>query len=373
MEGVLVEDDKEPKGKRINDDKRNGDSQHLVGFCKKNGLSVDASKSPQGKFFPWKLYLILHTYIVWILRKRSFNGAEHSLSWGRFNEVFGEVNEGQSYEKFLNESVHISRNSESLRKKVLLFMKFCLRPYAVLYSLLKVAVPDPNRAIKTNQDLLPSTPIEKLFLNDFWGTPLTHSGSHKSYRPLCVLTFRLNYWLGGFTPWGYHFINVFLHMLVSVAFTKLAYLVFAKKPMPTIIAGLLFTAHPIHTEAVAGIVGRADVGACLFFLLSIMLYIKYCEYRSKEERCLRRWFYLYAALFCAACSMLTKEQGITVLGVCIVYELFVRHRIFPKELRYVPLQTWIRRKISRETNVQGKEKPISDDFGWDSCELCALK
>ncbi|GFT95730.1 protein O-mannosyl-transferase TMTC2 [Nephila pilipes] len=194
-----------------------------------------------------------------------------------------------------------------------------------------------GRAIKTNQDLLPTTPISQLFMNDFWGTPLTHSGSHKSYRPLCVLTFRLNYWLGGFDPWGYHFINVLLHSLVSAIFTKLAASIFLGSPVPTIVAGLLFAAHPIHTEAVAGIVGRADVGACLFFLLCILLYIKYCEYRSREHST-KRWLFLYASLICAACSMLTKEHGITVLGVCVIYELFIYHRISLKELIDIPLK-----------------------------------
>lgn len=47
-----------------------------------------------------------------------------------------------------------------------------------------------SRAIKTNPDVLPTTPISQLLWDDFWGTPLTHSGSHKSYRPLTVLSFR---------------------------------------------------------------------------------------------------------------------------------------------------------------------------------------
>lgn len=193
-----------------------------------------------------------------------------------------------------------------------------------------------SRAIKTNQDLLPTTPLMSLFKNDFWGTPLTHSGSHKSYRPMCVLTFRLNHWLGGFDPWGYHLTNVVLHALVSAVFTKLAASVFLKSTIPTLVAGILFAAHPIHTEAVAGVVGRADVGACLFFLLCIMFYIKYCEYRSYPELCTRRWIYLYAALACAACSMLTKEHGVTVLAVCVIYEVLVYHKVALKELIDMP-------------------------------------
>ncbi|GFS97681.1 protein O-mannosyl-transferase TMTC2 [Nephila pilipes] len=182
----------------------------------------------------------------------------------------------------------------------------------------------PSRAIKTNQDLLPSTPIGQLFYNDFWGTPLTHSGSHKSYRPLCVLTFRLNYALGGFDPWGYHFFNVILHAGVSALFTSLASAIFCHSPLPTLVAGLLFAAHPIHTEAVAGVVGRADVGACLFFLLALLSYMKYCKYRDKK-------LYLYICLVMSAASMLTKEHGVTVLVLCAVYDLFVVHRLHPKD------------------------------------------
>lgn len=59
---------------------------------------------------------------------------------------------------------------------------------------------DDSRAIKTNQDLLPETPWTHIFYNDFWGTLLTHSGSHKSYRPLCTLSFRLNHAIGGLNP-----------------------------------------------------------------------------------------------------------------------------------------------------------------------------
>ncbi|PRD39821.1 UNVERIFIED_CONTAM: tmtc2 [Trichonephila clavipes] len=194
-----------------------------------------------------------------------------------------------------------------------------------------------SRAIKTNQDLLPTTPISQLLADDFWGTPMVHSGSHKSYRPLCVLTFRLNYWFGGFDPWGYHFINVLLHSMVTVLFTKLATLMFMGSRFPIIVAGLLFAVHPIHTEAVAGIVGRADVGACLFFLLSMFSYMKYCDLRIREHS-LKRWIYLYGSLILATCSMLSKEQGITVIGVLIIYEVFICHKLSKRKILDIPFK-----------------------------------
>ncbi|RXM32973.1 Transmembrane and TPR repeat-containing protein 2 [Acipenser ruthenus] len=89
-------------------------------------------------------------------------------------------------------------------------------------------------------------------------------------------------------------------------------------------AGLLFASHPVHTEAVAGIVGRADVGAALFFLLSLLCYMRYCSLRGHSAHC---WPWLLGSFACAACSMLWKEQGVTVLAVSAVYDVFVFHRL----------------------------------------------
>jgi protein O-mannosyl-transferase len=44
--------------------------------------------------------------------------------------------------------------------------------------------------------------------------------SHKSYRPLCVLSFRLNYALHQLEPLGYHLVNMLLHCLVCLMFFR---------------------------------------------------------------------------------------------------------------------------------------------------------
>ncbi|XP_064628907.1 protein O-mannosyl-transferase TMTC2-like [Lineus longissimus] len=193
---------------------------------------------------------------------------------------------------------------------------------------------DDSRAIKKNQDLLPDTPIINVFYDDFWGTPLTHSGSHKSYRPLCVLSFRLNYYLHGLNPMGYHLGNIILHALVTGLFTHLAGIVLRRK-LAALFAGLLFAAHPVHTEAVAGIVGRADVGCCLFFLLSLLSYMKYCKFRDKDRPFAQRWAFLVGTAIFTAASLLTKEQGVTVLAVCAIYDIFIQNKIPPKYIYYI--------------------------------------
>ena len=51
---------------------------------------------------------------------------------------------------------------------------------------------DDTEAIIKNRDVLPTTPLSEIFRNDFWGTNISLNSSHKSYRPLTVLTFRYN-------------------------------------------------------------------------------------------------------------------------------------------------------------------------------------
>lgn len=51
-------------------------------------------------------------------------------------------------------------------------------------------VHDDIPAIVTNGDVTGKNPVLRIFKNDFWGTPMSDTGSHKSYRPLTTLTFR---------------------------------------------------------------------------------------------------------------------------------------------------------------------------------------
>ncbi|XP_063732645.1 protein O-mannosyl-transferase TMTC2 isoform X2 [Eleginops maclovinus] len=203
-----------------------------------------------------------------------------------------------------------------------------------------------SRAIKTNQDLLPETPWTNIFYDDFWGTLLTHSGSHKSYRPLCTLSFRLNHAAGGLEPWGYHLVNVALHGAVTGLFTSLARLLLGGG-LWSLLAGLLFASHPIHTEAVAGVVGRADEGAALFFLLSLLCYMRHCHLRGHAgPGRLVAWF--VGSLGCAGCSMLWKELGVTVLAVSALYDVCVFHKL---KLRQVIMLLYKRKNVHLLLNV----------------------
>ncbi|XP_029457512.1 protein O-mannosyl-transferase TMTC3 isoform X1 [Rhinatrema bivittatum] len=183
-------------------------------------------------------------------------------------------------------------------------------------SLLCGFVFDDVSAILDNKDLHPTTPLKNLFQNDFWGTPMSEERSHKSYRPLTVLTFRLNYLLSELNAVFYHLLNLILHAVVCVLFLKVCKLFLDSQS--SLIASLLFAVHPIHTEAVTGVVGRAELLSSIFFLAAFLSYT-----RSKGPDNSIVWTPIAVAVFLVAIATLCKEQGVTVVGICCIYEVFI--------------------------------------------------
>uniref|UniRef100_A0A3Q1H6R8 Protein O-mannosyl-transferase TMTC3 n=1 Tax=Anabas testudineus TaxID=64144 RepID=A0A3Q1H6R8_ANATE len=175
---------------------------------------------------------------------------------------------------------------------------------------------DDVSAILDNKDLRPSTPLRNLFLNDFWGTPMAEERSHKSYRPLTVLTFRMNYLFSELSAASYHLLNVILHAVVCVLFLRVCRLFLDKTS--SLVAALLFAVHPIHTEAVTGVVGRAELLSSIFLLAAFLAYTK-----STGADHSIVWAPIALTVVLVAAATLCKEQGITVIGICCVHEVFV--------------------------------------------------
>ncbi|XP_037572065.2 uncharacterized protein LOC119454136 [Dermacentor silvarum] len=124
-----------------------------------------------------------------------------------------------------------------------------------------------------------------------------------------------NYYANGRQVRGYHMVNVALHCACSVLVAIVARCVMRIPALHACLAATLFAAHPVHTEAVSSIVGRAEVLCCLFFLLSFLCY--HCCQSSRGKGGHGRSMWLAACGLCAVCALLSKEQGITVLPLCM--------------------------------------------------------
>lgn len=114
--------------------------------------------------------------------------------------------------------------------------------------------------------------------------------------------------------WGYHAVNVLLHAIVSCLVVLVCKRLLTRPSFTTLlVTGLAFALHPVHTEAVSGLVGRAEILSGLFFCLSMLTY-----HRAEGNALL-----VLPAVVLAAAAALSKEQGVTVIGVACVYDLFV--------------------------------------------------
>jgi Tfp pilus assembly protein PilF len=143
-----------------------------------------------------------------------------------------------------------------------------------------------------------------------------HYAGNGGYRPLTTASFALNYQLGTTNPLGYHLVNVLLHALVSMLVYLLCARIF-RSETAALIAAFIFAVHPIHTEAVAWISGRAELWAAFFALLSWLFYL-----RSNESTILRREdFVASLALFFAA--LLSKENALVLPLLIAAGDLFL--------------------------------------------------
>jgi tetratricopeptide (TPR) repeat protein len=108
-------------------------------------------------------------------------------------------------------------------------------------------------------------------------------------RPLLNLSFAINYALGGTRPLGYHVTNVAIHALAALLLFGIARRTLLRpklardwaggSPGIALAAALLWTVHPLQTEAVAYTVQRAESLVSLFYLLTL-----YCVLRGAEEK-----------------------------------------------------------------------------------------
>jgi protein O-mannosyl-transferase len=143
------------------------------------------------------------------------------------------------------------------------------------------------------------------------------------YRPVTMLTYLANQRVDH-SPVGYHIVNVCLHGLVTLAMFHLARRVLGSLSA-AVAAAALFAVHPVHTEAVSNIIGRAELLAALFLTLSLLAFV-----RAHEEGGKRRRLWHLVSLLTFAVGLLAKENAFTAIPLCALLHLWLRQ---PRSLR----------------------------------------
>ena len=140
---------------------------------------------------------------------------------------------------------------------------------------------DDAQAIVEN----PSIRMTKLSINELIEGAIGWSKN----RPIAMVTFALNYYLGEYNPLGYHLVNIWVHIangLLLYFFVKTTLLLAIEREIlgtrldkraavaVSFFAALLWLIHPVQTNSVTYIVQRMNSMGAMFYLLALLLYVK---------------------------------------------------------------------------------------------------
>jgi Flp pilus assembly protein TadD len=186
--------------------------------------------------------------------------------------------------------------------------------------------------IRDNEDIRTLGGMPRAFVTPYWGK---EDQQNRLYRPLVISSYAVDYYLFGDQPSGYHLWNVLLHALNSLLVYLLCLFLWRgdrdvpapegagqAAPWWAFAAALLFAVHPVHTDAVTALVGRAELMAAFFVFIA---FISYLHYRGSGRS---RFYALSLAAFFLA--LLSKENAI-VLPVLIVVHDVLSHVFIKKD------------------------------------------
>ena len=141
-------------------------------------------------------------------------------------------------------------------------------------------------------------------------------GATLGYYPLLHSAFWIQYWLWGYATLGYHLVNIMLHAMSAV----MVALILRRLAIPgAFLAAAIFALHPVHVESVAWISEFKNTLSAVFYLGSVMVYLRFDEQRRTS---LHLW-----ALLLFALAMLSKPVTITLPAALLVIFWWQRGRL----------------------------------------------
>ena len=158
-------------------------------------------------------------------------------------------------------------------------------------------------------------------------------------RPVGYLTFALNFAAHGWNVWGFHLVNLAIHLanvaclyFVFCAVLDIAPLVDIPKAKRTTIAiGALaiWSVHPIQVQSVTFIYQRLESLAALFILLTLLFYLR--------NRVAPSWWSFISCVTCGILGMLTKETAVVAPIMIFVLDAVAFERNWGEPFRRRPV------------------------------------
>ncbi|HQU85076.1 MAG TPA: tetratricopeptide repeat protein [Pyrinomonadaceae bacterium] len=184
---------------------------------------------------------------------------------------------------------------------------------------------DDKRQILKNPLIQDATLYGKALTSDVWAFKGDGSiAASNYYRPTFVLWMIFNYLIFGAEPFGWHLLNILLHVAICV----LGFLLLKKWNLDDFTAfgvAFIFAIHPVHTESVAWISGSPDLLFSLFFLASLWFadnFAKRYSNETNEKHGAKYYLDLIFALVFYAFALGSKE--VAILCFPIFYLIFAK-------------------------------------------------
>ncbi len=161
--------------------------------------------------------------------------------------------------------------------------------------------------------------VKLILLLDYWW-PKATSGL---FRPVTTLSYLLDYAVLGHAgrPAGWHVVNLLLHWGNATCVYFLALTLLGSAASAFLLAGL-FVVHPMATESVTNVVGRADLLAALSVLGGTLLYV-----RASREAGRRKLPWLAGLLLTTAAGVFAKESAVVIVGIVVLYDVVHRDEL----------------------------------------------
>jgi hypothetical protein len=147
--------------------------------------------------------------------------------------------------------------------------------------------------------------VGPLGLKEIWSTPVA------DICPLTVTTLWAEHALWGLNPLPYHLVNVLMHGLSAVVLWRVLR---SLRVYGAWLGASLWALHPVAVESVAWVTEMKNTESGLFFLLSILFFVRWLTTKDLAERVGGKWNYAFSLLF-AALAMAAKSSTVVLLVV----------------------------------------------------------
>ena len=170
-----------------------------------------------------------------------------------------------------------------------------------------------------------------------------NSTIESNWHPLTWISHALDTSLFGLNPMYHHVMNLFIHILSSIAL----FVIFnrmTKNIWGSAFVAIVFAIHPLHVESVAWIAERKDVLSGFFWILTIGFYSYYCKSPTISRYLL--------TLLCFVLGLLAKPMLVTLPFVLILLDYWPLKRL---ELSYYGLNDKKKKEgISLKSSIKEK-------------------